>query len=104
MTLTIWKYELELLTHVDIEMPKGAKLLDVQMQGSQENALGFLGPVDGKPCLWAMVDSEAETEVRKFRILGTGHYYEDEPVDEYEYIGTFQMGNGELVLHLFEIK
>jgi len=95
--MRIYKYPVKITDEFEIEMPKGAHILDVQMQ--REDA-----------CLWAMVDIEAEKETRCFRIIGTGN-----PIPEfsnwsrmkyrrgYEYIGTFQQHNGALVWHLLEM-
>ena len=88
--LTIYKYIIPIEDHFTLELPKDAKILTVQTQR-------------GTPQLWAMVDSETEKEKRYFRLAGTGH-----PLSlvnaHFIYIGTFQMGNGVLVFHLFEIK
>ncbi|MBQ8969210.1 MAG: hypothetical protein IJ064_05720 [Bacteroidaceae bacterium] len=71
-------------------MPKGAKILTVQIQS-------------GQPCIWAAVNpSSFENETRRFRIAGTGHPVEDAIIENY--IGTFQMCDGKLVFHVFEIK
>lgn len=83
---TIWKFPLQINDNVAVTMPKGAKVLCVQMQGS-------------KPCLWAVVDSEAETETRRFFIRGTGHPM---PESFERYIGTVQMADGALIFHVFE--
>jgi len=70
-----------------ISMPAKAEILCVQAQ-------------NGKPCIWAMVDIEADKDERTFHIYGTGH-----PVEtgaNLIYIGTFQQNNGVFVFHLFE--
>ncbi len=87
MKKSIWKYPFVVGDEVLIRIPRDARLLDVQMQ-------------DGTPCLWALVDTEARTEVRSFRIFGTGHPFD--AVDG-SYVGTFQQVNGQLVWHLFEV-
>ncbi|GAI73877.1 unnamed protein product [marine sediment metagenome] len=51
-----------------------------------------------------MVDSEIEKETRHFRLSGTGHPLGDDYLRIINYIGTFQIENGALVFHLFEIK
>lgn len=50
---TVFKYQ---LTSGDLELPKDATVLMVRD--------GFL---------WAEVETEAETELRRFRVFGTGH-------------------------------
>jgi hypothetical protein len=68
-----------------IDLPIGAEVLSFQCQ-------------DGVPCIWALVDDEAEPEPRVFVFAGTGHPLFDLPLD---YVGTAQNGRG-LVWHLFE--
>lgn len=83
---TIWKY----VTCWDafaLMMPRGAKVLSVQVQ-------------NGVPCIWALVDPVEPVEMRRFLLVGTGH--EIECTDGLSFIGTFQMRDGELVFHLFE--
>ena len=81
MVKQIWKYTVENI----IEIPKGAEVLTVQMQG----------PFN--PCIWVKVDPENELEKRQFVVIGTGQSFDD---TNYEYIGTYQ--DGPLVWHLFE--
>ena len=83
---TIWKWPL-LAETTTINMPHGAKLLTIQEQ-------------DGLPVLWAMGDPGVMMYPRTFRWYGTGHKLPDEPG---EYVGTFQMRGGELVVHVFEV-
>ncbi len=85
MTQTIYKYSLVIIDEQEIEMPMGAGIMSVQMQ-------------DGKPCLWALVDTTNSMEKRKIMIRGTGHPAEGLG----RYISTFQMCGGALVLHAFE--
>lgn len=86
---TIHKYKIEEITDLfEIEMPRGAKVLTVQLQ-------------QGTPCIWAQVDPKQPMDKRQFRLAGTGH-----PLDEStrrEYIGSFQMSNETLIFHLFAI-
>lgn len=81
----IWKFPLIVRDEQWINMPRGARPLSVQVQ-------------NGTPCLWAMVDCDAQPEPHRFRLYGTGH-----PVDEpaQHFVGTFQMYDGSLVFHLF---
>lgn len=82
---TIWKWTLQPKT--TISMPAGAQLLAVQEQY-------------GQPQLWALVDPTAAPSPRHFSIYGTGHEMPDNPG---QYVGTFQMHAGQLVLHVFEV-
>lgn len=82
---TVWKFGFPVDDRFRVSMPAGARILSVQAQREC-------------PCLWALVDSSAEPEVRTFRLAGTGH-----PVDDgLTYLGSFQMAGGRLVWHLFE--
>lgn len=86
---TIWKFPVKVDDLFELVMPKGARVLSVQNQG-----------ING-PQMWAIVDSKAPTERRRFRIFGTGHPMGgDEALD---YVGTFQASGGALVWHLFEV-
>jgi hypothetical protein len=73
-------------TRIEIEMPRGAHVLCVQVQ-------------HGSPKIWALIDEDAPMENRRFALRGTGHAAEGLTV--LGYIGTFQMHNGNLVFHLF---
>jgi hypothetical protein len=87
---TIWKYPVPASRRGAVEMPKGAKILTVQMQGDDV-------------CMWAMVDPAAPLERRQFLVVGTGH---DIPgADALTYLGTFQPdeGGSPLVFHVFEV-
>jgi hypothetical protein len=57
---TIWKYTLDLEAGWWLDMPRGAKVLNV-------------AGVDGEICLWALVDPAEEKGTRYFWIYGTGH-------------------------------
>jgi hypothetical protein len=87
---TIYKYELNIEDMVELQLPKGAKILSVQSQND-------------KPVLWCLVDTEAPKENRMFRLAGTGHEIGKEIENRIEFIGTFQILNGAFVGHLFEI-
>lgn len=85
--MRIWKYTLRTKRSV-IEMPAGAKLLDVQMQFDECQ-------------LWALVDEQqAFTEMRTVVLYDTG---EPMPAEPGNYIATFQMRGGALVSHAFEL-
>lgn len=88
---TIWKFDVMVNDSVDIEMPAKAEILSIQTQG-------------GLPRMWALVDPNAEKEMRHFAVFGTGHKHPDEVFDRLVFIGTFQLAGGALVFHLFERK
>lgn len=69
---TIWKFPLftDRFTVVDILMPVGAQIVrfDIEYRGPMDD-----GPRRGVPTVWAIVDDQAQTETRRFAIVGTGH-------------------------------
>lgn len=82
----VWKFTVRIGGVTDLDMPKGATLLHVQVQRAT-------------PCLWALVDPTAEKEKRSFCWVGTGH-----PMDiDGDYVGTIQSPDETLVFHLFEV-
>ena len=89
--LTIYKWAIPIEDHFTLELHKNAKILTIQTQR-------------GTPQLWAMVDSETEKETRHFRLSGTGHPLGNDYLRIINYVGTFQIENGALVFHLFEVK
>ena len=90
MERTIYKYKIEIDDKIIIKMPDGAEILSVQTQ-------------HGGPCMWVLVDPEAEMVERVFRMVGTGHTLHYDIGTRYNFIGTFQMQSGFLVFHVFEM-
>lgn len=82
--ITIFKYPFKIQDSFTISMPKGAKVLSVQIQS-------------GIPCMWAQVDNTKPKEDREFFIIGTGNLV---PSDKLIYIDTFQYTS--YVWHLYE--
>lgn len=81
---TIWKFPIKVTDQQVLQVPQDAQLLSVQMQGDQ-------------PCIWALVDPEAQKRPCTVQVFGTGH-----PVaSEGAFLGTFQMHGGSLVFHVF---
>jgi hypothetical protein len=88
----VWKFPLEVADFVEVKMPRGARLLHIDVQ-------------DGPIMLWALVDPEAEMVTRSFRLAGTGHpiepMWEDVP-----YVGSVQQPWGDtgvtFVWHVFD--
>jgi hypothetical protein len=72
-----------------VYIPTGYKILCVQLQ-------------DGQPTLWVQVEPNNDKEPVTIEIKGTGHLMNT--VDSRNYIGTYQLHNGALVFHVFEIK
>ena len=98
---TIYKYEIPFCDEPTIQMPKDASILKFGTQGEQ---------IHGQPhfYVWALVDTDAEMEERKFRIFGTGHELPDDCMKygggiefdyDFEYFDTlFERG---FVWHIF---
>lgn len=84
--MVIWKYPLDVTGTIDIPMPRGAVVLDVQ---AQHNTV----------VLWALVDPALSLEVRRFSVYGTGIEIEGDPGID---LATVQLFGGSLVLHVFE--
>lgn len=84
--MKIWKWGLRLTDRQEVAMPRGARLLDVQMQGDT-------------CCLWAVCDEHAPIVTRCVGIYGTGNPIPD---DLGEYIATFPMYGGSLIFHAFD--
>ena len=83
---TIWKYQLRHLVTV-LDMPSGAEILTVQMQGEDL-------------CIWALVDPSQPNEARQFHVYPTGAI---EAPDSAEcYVGTVMNLNDSQVWHVFE--
>ena len=85
MSFTIWKYPVS-LGEFKVDMPQGAKILDVQIQGND-------------PVIWAIVEPDNIIVKYHFFALPTGGEI-DVPPPISKHIGTFQLPNG-LVFHLF---
>ena len=89
MNKTIWKYQLEVEDFQSIEMPKDSQILTLKVQ-------------NGIPCLWVLCIPMNEKEKKDIVMYGTGHDIAtaDEPLS---YIGTYQIQNGDLIFHVFEM-
>jgi hypothetical protein len=94
--MVIWKFPLSVASRQEVEMPIGARILAFQVQRRPDD-------IDYEaPTLWAMCDEAAATEIREFRMLGTGHNVAKilDIEKAWNYIGTIQWDV--LVWHLFE--
>ena len=91
MSKVIWKFPiLKMLEEFELDIPKGAEILTVQMQS-------------GRAQLWALVESQQSTEKRTFFVCGTGQEVHPSIADgRGHYIGTFQEEGGALIWHFFE--
>lgn len=86
---TIWKYPLQSTDVQSIGLPEGAKILTVQVQQDEV-------------CMWACVNPNKQLEPRTIHIYGTG--YDVQNSEQLKYISTFQLHNGNLVFHAFELE
>lgn len=84
---TIWKYPLRVEQSQIIEMPHGAELLSIQLQGDQ-------------PMLWALVDPHNSKATRAILMYGTGWEMPGGMSLQLIYIDTVQIGA--LVWHYFD--
>ena len=85
--MIIYKYELP-AEGVTIRLPEGAEFLSVQAQGSAAQ-------------MWFLLDEGNPFETpRKFFA-----FPDDQPIalDPKKYLGTFQLEDGQLVFHAFEL-
>ena len=84
---TVYKYDIPITDYFSLDLPANSRILSVQVQRDI-------------PCIWVEIDTE-ETQCRTdFRLVGTGHNLKE---DNLLYIGTFQLFNGMLVYHLYEV-
>lgn len=83
---TIYKYSLPLLaSEFSIDMPKGSKILSLQLQ-------------DEWPTIWALVNHSVGLVTRKFIIVGTG-FSLGLNWKVLDYVGTYQKDG--FVWHVF---
>lgn len=86
---TIYKYKVKRQETQEVEMPVGAQILTAQ-------------PIDVNVWIWAMIETEVEErEMRRIAVLKTGQEITLD-TDQLLYINSVQLGEGELVLHVFE--
>jgi hypothetical protein len=99
VTLSVYRYPLDVTDEQTVEMPAGAQILTVARgEGSRRVMLGVGShePVE----MWALVDPQAPLQKRRFRIAGTGHSLDD--VDTLDFLGSVQLAGGQHVLNVFE--
>lgn len=79
MTRVIYKYSFSICGAFTLSLPKGFKILSVQVQAPHVNG--------GTPTMWVMVDPNEQIRVAVgFRIYGTGHAILD-PINV-QYVAT----------------
>lgn len=89
----VWKYDIGMPgAPFAVQMPRRACVVSVHVQGEQ-------------PRMWAIVDPEQPLEQRVFVVVATGATIPDTKVGAVAaFVGTFLVGGGDLVFHLFEVK
>lgn len=89
MDRVIWKYQLATVARQTIDMPRGARILTVQLQA---NAI----------TLWAMANPDARPARRVIEIHGTGERMRDPGLTApgLSYVGTVQQRG--FVWHVFD--
>jgi len=85
--MKIWKYPLKLIDLQTIDFPVNSKILTAQVQNNVV-------------CIWALCDETEPKISRNIAIYGTGTPISDNPG---KYISTFQLYNGSVIFHVFEI-
>ena len=70
-----------------IMLPEGAKILKVDAQRNL-------------PKLWALVDTSKPRKTLFVRIICTGEEI-TKPLDNWQYIGTYQLNDGGVIHHVF---
>ena len=83
MMLTVWKYPLKIVDSQEIQIPRGAEPLCVQLQRGELN-------------LWARINPSSPSSTMNIFVHGTGHMCTSS-----KYLGTFQMAEEALVFHVF---
>ena len=88
--MKIFKYRLPFMEVATVDMPVGAKIIRID-------------GLDGALWIWAIVDPEAKTETREFRLFKTGSDMPADIIENYTYLGCgaifIQM---ELMMYVFE--
>lgn len=85
---TIYKYPIG-SPDSTIEMPQGAQILTIHDQ-------------EDVPTIWALVDTDAEPEGRRFLVFGTGWEITKPHNKHLSFLGT-SFGREGLVWHVFEV-
>jgi hypothetical protein len=83
----IFKYPIPVADEFFLQLSVFAEILTVQLQKSE-------------PQIWVLIDPDDPKYERKFHLYGTGMSISNDP---HVYIGSFQMLQGALVYHLFEV-
>jgi hypothetical protein len=91
---TIYKYPISKIGYTTIQMPLGAEILSMQLQGNH-------------PHIWALVNSSNPKVDRQFIVYDTGTVIQTDVHGDVTFIGTFQIYDEDGfrgVGHVFEIE
>ena len=88
---TIHKYPLPVDYVSTIKMPMGAEILCAKTRGGEDITL------------WAMVETDADLELRCFCVVGTGMEVPIIDGANLKFIDTVILRGGKLVFHVFEV-
>lgn len=86
MNRSIWKFPIPIEYRIGVSMPLGSEILSADFQNTVL-------------CIWALVDVDAATSLRWFRLVGTGHPLPEQDGLELKFVATVQLGS--LVFHVF---
>jgi hypothetical protein len=86
--MQVWKYSLDWSAFQQLDMPRGAKVLSLQVQ-------------NGEPKVWVLVNGSEPHERRSFGTYATGETLPT-GTDLGRFVGTYQRNGGDLVFHVFE--
>lgn len=84
---TIWKTDLEVVGLQTLSLPVGAEILSVQAQYDM-------------PRIWYECNPAVRKENRTFHTFGTGASVPENK--HLDYLGTYQVHDGDMVFHVYE--
>lgn len=87
----VHKYILDPDDVTTVQMPTGARILDVQVQGQNV-------------CVWALACPANRPMPVRLRIVGTGPLHAFPDHEDWTYVSTVQLEGGALVFHIFVEK
>ena len=90
MKKQILKFQLGIVDKQFINMPQGAEILSVNIQGNDNL------------CIWALIDPNNSLEERCFEIFGTGEPIHYDMGIVRHFLGTILTNGNDLVWHCFE--
>lgn len=93
---TIYKYPLETTDLQSIKIPG----LSYEDNFNFMTQFFCIDTQRGYPCLWCLVDTEEKEREVLIRIIGTGNPAPDS-LTRKDYLGTYQLFNGNFVGHVF---